>query len=103
MLGRVLNTPLASDHSRYIYENLGAVVFKEHSQVFYNIDVHKNYEKLIEKHLSQILFPEHSACIVMKKAAPAQGFSCESFEIFTNAFFTEHLWLASDGSFYQLP
>ena len=67
------------------------------TMVFYNNDVLNNCDKFTEKHLCQILFRESQACIFFKKDARAQGFSCKFFAIFTNIFFTEHLWAAFVG------
>ena len=55
--------------------------------MFYNIDVLKNYEKFIEKHLCQILFPEAPAYNFIKEEPPAEGFSYEFFVIFTNTLY----------------
>ena len=55
--------------------------------MFHNIDVLKNYEKFVEKHLFQILFPEAPAYNFINKEPPAWGFSCEFFVIFANTLY----------------
>ena len=54
------------------------------SQVFYNIDVLKIYEKFTVEQLCQILFPEPPACNFIEKEAPAQVFLT-----FTNKLYPE--------------
>ena len=39
--------------------------------------------------------PEAEACNFNKKETLVQVFSCEFCEIFTNTFYTEHLWVAA--------
>ena len=56
----------------------------------------KNFAKFTGKHLCHSLFlikqtVACTLCSFIKKEALAQVFSCESWEIFKNTFFTEHL------------
>ena len=58
----------------------------------------RNFAKFTGKHLCQSLFFNEvaglrpQACKFIKNETLAQLFSCEFYEIFNNAFFTEHLW-----------
>ena len=58
------------------------------SQMFFKIDVLKNFEIFTEKHLCWGLF-------LIKLQVATQVFSCEYWEVFKNrvSYYIEHLWL----------
>ena len=59
-------------------------------QIFYKIDVVKNFLKFTGKHLCWSDFVTKS-----QKETPAQVFSCEFWEIFLKTLFTEHLQITA--------
>ena len=59
-------------------------------EVLCKIGVPKNFAKLTGNHLCQGLFLNKVPCLILKETLE-QVPSCESWEIFKNIFFTEHV------------
>ena len=76
---------------------------KQPPEVFCEKGVHRNFTKFIGEYLCQSLFFNKvaglrpQACNFIKKETMAQVFSCESWEISKNTFFTEHVWATASA------